>query len=143
MIHVRKSRQTEQYPELVEAVHDTVDKVANGLGLDDTWRFKLSFKRIGDGCVATCECEWEYRLVFLTFDLKFAIEEKVDLERAVVHEMCHIPLWKTHELIEAFYTLAPKDTAESLHEQLRKVEEEAVTFLEHAPMWEVLLKGEK
>lgn len=135
LVRVNKTVQAERFPERVSQAVETVKDMARLLGLDDTWRCTLSFKSCGDS-LATCMTEWEYRKAVISVNLLKTEEDPHGLRKALIHEMLHIPMWQVFELIAAVSELAAED---GLEDQMRKAEESLVTFLEHAPMWDIVL----
>ena len=125
-----KTKQAERLKDQADLVCADILKYAKLIGLDDEWRFAVTFKHLSD-CLATTEAEVEYRKATMEFDLAAIAKQGNDLIAPTVrHELFHIPCWRLHEITEA---LNPE--AEAL---MVKYGEELVTFLEHMPVWKEL-----
>jgi hypothetical protein len=135
LIKVTKTKQSERFPEKVSEAVEYIKVISQALGFDDTWRLVLTFKHCGDS-LAFCQTEWEYRKSVISINLYKTDEDPHGLRNTVIHEMLHIPLWQVHDLITSVAELTDET---SLEEQMRKSEEATVTFLEHAPMWNLIL----
>jgi len=134
-IDLKSSPQRQKFKKMAEEVSVLVGKYADLIGLDDRWRFKVTFKSLKDEAVGTCTAEWHYRIAYLEFDLaRLSTKKDHLLEEVVRHEILHIPCWRLMELVQT--------VAGDHAEYIGKVEEELVTFLEYMPVWDLTRRGD-